>query len=377
MRLLIFFIANLLLWSCNTSKTPAESIPVDTDVPLPETELITITAVGDMMLGSNYPNSHRMPGRNILLPLADSLKTGHFLIGNLEGVITSQPETEKKCKNPAACYAFRMPPGTENSFKEAGFDFLSLANNHSGDFGESGLRETMQLLHKAGIGFAGIKAHSATALIEKKGIRYGIVAAGFGWRHLHLNDINSAVAAVKKMRDSADIVMVYFHGGAEGDTAERVTKQKEIFHGEDRGNMHAFARSCVDAGADLVLGAGPHVTRSIELYKNKLIAYSLGNYATYGSISLRGPMGMAPVLKVSLKKNGDFAGGRIISTVQEPKNNQTPRLDSAKKVLNRIRTLSKQDFPQSALTFTQNGDILIKNFWFYLKPTIFVRVMAL
>ncbi|MBZ4189310.1 CapA family protein [Niabella sp. 3A5MI-3] len=324
--------------------------------------LITITAVGDMMLGSDFPNTLRMPKRNILLPLADSLKSGDFLIGNLEGVITSTPVPEKKCINPKNCYAFRMPPGAEKHFRDAGFDFLSLANNHSGDFGAKGLDETMALLKKSGIGFAGVKHHQAHRIITKNGIRYGIVTAGFGWRHLHISHPLPVARLIERIKDSADLVIVYFHGGAEGGTMEHVQKQKELYHGEDRGNVYAFARACIDAGADLVLGSGPHVTRGIELYKKKLIAYSLGNYATYGSISLNGPLGRAPILKITVDKNGDFTGGRIISTIQLPGNDRTPRLDTAATARHRIKYLSSSDFPESPLRITQNGEIIIKNF---------------
>lgn len=359
MRLLFVITANLLIIGCNEPRPT----PVTAQKKLPaEKELVTITAVGDMMLGSDYPNTLRMPKRNILLPLADSLRSGDFLIGNLEGVITDALAPEKKCINPKNCYAFRMPPGTEKHFKTAGFDFLSIANNHSGDFGNTGLRQTMALLEKSGIGFAGIKHHQAHRIIHKNGVRYGVIATGFGWRHLHISHPRQITQLIGNIRDSADLVIIYFHGGAEGDGMDRVLKQKEVFHGEDRGDVHAFARACIDAGADLVLGSGPHVARGMELYRNKLIAYSLGNYATYGAISLRGPMGIAPILKIRLNKKGDFEGGRVISTIQLPANDQTPQLDPSKTVAIRMQELSRIDFPQSPLRITQNGEIIIKNF---------------
>ncbi|WP_071597016.1 CapA family protein [Niabella aurantiaca] len=363
MRLLFVIAADLLIIGCNDPRpTPTAPTAIQKGLPAEKKELVTITAVGDLMLGSDYPNDLRMPQRNILLPLADSLKAGDFLIGNLEGVITDAAVPEKKCINPKNCYAFRMPPGTEHYFKEAGFDFLSLANNHSGDFGNSGLVQTMSLLKKSGIGYAGIKYHQAHRIIKKNGVRYGVIAAGFGWRHLHVSQPHQVTQVIGRIKDSTDLLIVYFHGGAEGDSMDRVVKRKERFRGEDRGDVHAFARSCIDAGADLVLGSGPHVARGIELYRQKLIAYSLGNYATYGSISLRGPMGVAPILRIRLNKNGNFTDGEILSTIQLPGNDQTPRLDPAKTVALRMLQLSKSDFPQSPLRITQKGEIMIKNF---------------
>ncbi|WP_300602003.1 CapA family protein [Niabella sp.] len=361
-RLLFVITASLLITGCqNTRPRPAEPVTEQKEPPV-EKEQVTITAVGDMMLGSDFPDRHRMPKRSILTPLADSLRSDDFLIGNLEGVITNVAAPEKKCINPKNCYAFRMPPGSEHYFKEAGFDFLSLANNHSGDFGNAGLLQTMALLEKSGIGFAGIKHHQTHTIIHKNGIRYGVIAAGFGWRHLHISHPQQVTTLISQIKDSTDLLIVYFHGGAEGDDMDRVLKRKELFHGEDRGDVHAFARACVDAGADLVLGSGPHVARGLELYRNKLIAYSLGNYATYGAISLKGSLGIAPILKIRVNKNGDFAGGRIISTLQLSGNDQTPRLDTAKTVAIRMQQLSLKDFPQSPLRITQKGEIIIKKF---------------
>ncbi|MBO9620606.1 MAG: CapA family protein [Niabella sp.] len=361
MRLLFIFGAGLIFAGCknqgpdpNETATKKESVTVDS--------AITITAVGDLMLGADYPNRSRMPKHNILLPLADSLKNSHFLIGNIEGVITDSTIPEKKCPLYGSCYVFRMPPGTEKQFKNAGFDFLNLANNHSGDFGTAALAQTMQLLDRAGIAYAGIRPRHSYKIISKNHIRYGIIGVGFGWRHLQIAQPEAVVKQIKKIRDSTDILMVFFHGGAEGDTTEHVTRNTEVFRGENRGNVYAFARSCIDAGADLVLGSGPHVTRGIELYKQKLIAYSLGNYATFGAISLKGPMGMAPILKIRVNRKGDFINGRIISTRQLAGDDRTPQLDPTKKVIGRMQLLSKLDFPESPLTITQKGDIIIKNF---------------
>ena len=78
-------------------------------------------------------------------------------------------------------------------------------------------------------------------------------------------------------------------------------KKQKFFYGENRGDVHHFARSVVDAGADIVLGHGPHVTRAVEVYKNKFIAYSLGNFNTYGRFSLTGDKGIAPLLDIKLK----------------------------------------------------------------------------
>src|SRR4029079_4437742 len=94
----------------------------------------------------------------------------------------------------------------------------------------------------------------------------------------------------------ADLVVVTMHAGAEGSDHQHVRPGNECFLGENRGNSVAFAHSVVRAGADLVVGTGPHVLRGMEWYRGRLIAYSLGNFAGYDVFSLGGPLSPRPVL---------------------------------------------------------------------------------
>jgi Bacterial capsule synthesis protein PGA_cap len=127
-------------------------------------------------------------------------------------------------------------------------------------------------------------------------------------------EITKAKDIIRSLKETHDLVIVSFHGGAEGKGALRLLNRKEIFLGEDRGNVVAFARGAVESGADLVLGHGPHVLRTLELYRGKLIAYSLGNFLTYGMFNLKGPNGLSVILKVRLDlETGDFIEGQIIS----------------------------------------------------------------
>lgn len=197
MQLLFIFGAGLILMGCKSPK-PVPTEPSEKKASAAVDTTITITAVGDLMLGSDYPDRSRMPKHNILLELADSLKNSHFLVGNMEGVLTDSSLPDKKCSILGNCYVFRMPPGTENYFKNAGFDFLSLANNHSGDFGTAALAQTMQLLDKAGIAYAGIRPRHSYKIISKNNIRYGIIGVGFGWRHLQIAQPGAVLKQIKK-----------------------------------------------------------------------------------------------------------------------------------------------------------------------------------
>ena len=118
------------------------------------------------------------------------------------------------------------------------------------------------------------------------------------------------------LADTCDIVIVSFHGGAEGADFQHVPKTNEMFHGENRGDVYNFAHTMIDNGADVVFGHGPHVTRAIEVYKDRFISYSLGNFCTYGRFNLAGPNGLAPIVKINVDTSGRFLSGRIIPVYQ-------------------------------------------------------------
>ena len=148
-----------------------------------------------------------------------------------------------------------------------------------------------------------------------------------------------------------------FHGGAEGSGKEHIIRKNEIYFGENRGNVFEFARMAVDAGADIIFGQGPHVTRAIELYKNKFISYSAGNFATYGKFKLSGTSGIAPIFKITLDSKGNFIEGEIIP-VKQTKGTFGPFIDENKAVIKEIISLNKSDFPEgNGLSVSEDGKI--------------------
>jgi hypothetical protein len=161
--------------------------------------------------------------------------------------------------------------------------------------------------------------------------------------------------SVREFAATHDIVIVSFHGGAEGRDVTHLPFADEEYYGEPRGDVVRFARMVVDAGADLVVGHGPHVVRAMERYNDRLIAYSLGNFATYYGISVAGIKGVAPILIVTLDHEGRFVDGEIISTHQlRPAG---PTLDPESRALKLIRGLSIEDFGNPGLTFHPDGRI--------------------
>ncbi len=362
----------LLLAGCATAPPPtvdAEPVIVEPDepqavapaaVPGPDEQRaarrITIAAVGDMMLGTDYPQNH-LPdddGVSFLAEVTPYLAAADVAFGNLEGVLVDGGEPGKKCSNPSACYRFRSPTRYAQHFRNAGFDVLSLANNHARDFGEQGRTTTMAVLDRIGIAHSGRVGTFAT--LDVDGIRVAVLAYAVTRNSNMLLDYAYAEQTIAEFESSHDIVIVSFHAGAEGRDVTHVPFADEEYYGEPRGDVVRFARMAVDAGADLVIGHGPHVVRAMERYSDRLVAYSLGNFATYYGISVAGIKGVAPILLATLDGNGRFVEGRIVSTRQiRPAG---PSLDPAAQALALIRSLSYEDFGEPGLSFEPDGRVL-------------------
>lgn len=315
--------------------------------------LLRVVAVGDLMLGSDYPDDRLPPddGRGVLAAARALLRAADVAFGNLEGVLMDGGEPVKRCQDPASCYLFRSPARYARTFAEAGFDVLSLANNHARDFGEAGRSSSMAALDAAGIRHSGRAGDIASW--EAQGLRLALIAFAPHPGAHDLLDIPAAATRIAQLAATHDIVIVSFHGGAEGAEARHVRPGMETFRGEARGDLIAFAHAVIDAGADLVLGHGPHVPRALELYRGRLIAYSLGNFATWYGISIQGDNGLAPALDVWLAADGRFQEGRIHSFLQ--RRPEGLLLDPARRAYALMRQLTHEDFGGGGLRFEDDG----------------------
>ena len=234
-----------------------------------------------------------------------------------------------------------------------GFDLLSTANNHAEDFGRECRSQTEKALDEVGVAWSGRPGTVAT--VEVDGARVAMV--GF---HTNPNshDVNDPVAAelvVRSLAATHDYVIVSFHGGAEGSKQQHVPDKREIFYGEDRGHLRAFARTVIAAGADVVIGHGPHVLRGLEVVDGHLVAYSLGNFATYGGMNLTGPLGLTMVLDARLGPDGTFLGGKIHPAKQIRPGG--PRLDPDGAIIPLVRDLSRSDFGTAAAKIADDGTV--------------------
>lgn len=320
---------------------------------------ITLMAVGDIMMGTTYPNTSYLPPKGTY-PFKDVhniLLKADILFGNLEGTLTDTGENAKKCKDPSKCYSFKSPESYGKHLKKAGFDVVSIANNHIGDFGITGIKNTLKALDNNEIVAAGILS-KPTAIFKKNGITFGFVAFAPNKDCLKINRLEEARKIVAAIDKKVDITIVSFHGGAEGTKHKNITRKQEYFYGENRGNVYQFSHLMIDAGADIVLGHGPHVTRAMEIYKNKLIAYSLGNFATYKRFSLKGVKAYAPILEITLNPKGNFLKGKIHSAIQTK--SRYPFIDEEQKAFKEIKKLTLTDFPENKIDFYDDGSFALK-----------------
>lgn len=362
--IILLSVGFVLFLGCQSKVASGEEVknvaPKTTATPSKSTnnEPITIAAGGDIMLASTFPNETRMPpndGADLLKAVAPIFQAADIAFGNLEGPLVDGG-ISAKCGNRPNCFAFRMPTRYGKYLKEAGFDVMSVANNHASDFGDNGRTSTRQVLDSLGIKHAGSdKFQFSTTYLDVKGKKVAFIGFAHNNISLNVNDLASARQAVQTAAKQSDIVVVSFHGGAEGEKAVNVPQRTELFFGESRGNLPLFSRTVIDAGADLVLGHGPHVLRGMEIYKDRLIAYSLGNFATYGWFKLAGPTAETMVLEVKIDAEGKFMSGKINPFVLVDRGILTK--DETKSAISTVRRLSQMDFPTTAPKIAEDGTI--------------------
>ena len=330
--------------------------------PLPATpEPITIAAVGDIMIGSTYPDASRLPpndGSGLLDSFAPVLRDADLTFGNLEGPLLDGGASAKcpahRASGPVNCFAFRVPTRYGRYLKDAGFNVLSVANNHAGDFGSEGRISTQAVLDALSIrSIGGDRNRYATAIVQVRGRRIGWIGFAFNEVSPNVNNLAAAHGLIAGLKRRADIVVVSFHNGAEGSAYQHVVCATEIFHGEARGNPCAFAHTAVDAGADLVLGHGPHVLRGMEIYKGRLIVYSMGNFCTYGWFTLSGSTALTAVFDIKLDLDGRFLRGRLFAGRQVEPGGPVP--DANGEAIRVVRDLSVADFGADAPIIADDG----------------------
>lgn len=368
---------------------PAAILPAPT--PPPPRAAVRLAFTGDINLGTLTLPGGVPPdsGRGLLDAAAPAL-SGDLVIGNFEGVLgdsgttykcssegrrvtpadtiapppDTTPPPRRRARHPARpeppkmCYAFLTPPWLAPRLRDAGFTHLNLANNHAGDFGPD-VRDSSAAMLRA----LGLRPYGPLGMIAIDTVRRGdslttVGVVGFTTYPFayDLLDIPRSVTVVDSVRRLVDLLVVTFHGGAEGARALHVPEVAESLGQEPRGELRRWAHAVVDAGADVVVGHGPHVLRGIELYRGRPIAYSLGNFLTYRGFNLSGPLGVTGVLQLELAPAGGLRRARLVPMQQRPGGGPVPDPEAA--ALDLVRRLSAEDFPATAARVTEDGALL-------------------
>ncbi len=386
---------------------PAPVPPAEPPAPLPVAERpdtaarrhpttsVRLAFVGDINLGTaTLPAGVPPDSGRALLAAARPALSGDLVIGNFEGVLADSGETEKcgkkravvwrglvpvsdtgrvpprreprhrakgkaaKAAPPVRCYAFLTPTLLAPRLAEAGFTHLNLANNHANDFGLDGRRSTEATLASLGLVTYGPLGSVVTDTIRRGEAATTVGVIGFTTYPFAYNllDIPGSVAAVDSLRRLVDVLVVTFHGGAEGAAAVNVPVAAESLGREPRGDLRAWAHAVIEAGADAVVGHGPHVLRGVEFWKGKPIVYSLGNFATYRGFNLTGPQALTGVLQLELAGDGRLVRARLIPMRQLPLQGPEPDPDAAAAAL--VRRLSEEDFGAAAARIADDGTIV-------------------
>lgn len=321
-------------------------------------DTLTLALCGDIMMGTTYPTKMLPPndGRDVFRDTAPITRRADLAVGNLEGTLCDKGASTKGTGRYS--YAFRTPTSYGRWLSEAGYDYLSQANNHANDFGTEGIASTERMLDSLGIKYSGIRGRTESAVVVRNGVRYGLCAFGHNSYTLKTQDLETVKRILADLRAKSDIIVVSFHGGAEGKERRHLPYGTETFLGENRGSLREFAHFCIDNGADVVYGHGPHVARCVEVYRDRFIAYSLGNFCTPYGMSLTGISGYAPLVEIGIDRQGRFLAGKIHSFIQQ--RGAGPRTDKSNAVAKEIKELTESDIEKTAIAIDEEGRIRLR-----------------
>ncbi len=342
-RLPLVAAAVLAVAAAGALVAPPEPAPATTP------QRVTVAFVGDIALLGPAPSS-------LLARVGGTLRRADVAIGNLEGTLNSGG-TSKCAPGSKSCFAFQSPPQSARLLRRAGFDDVNVANNHAFDYGASGEQQTLRALAQSRLRWSGRPGQ--ITILRANGLRVGILGfAPYPWAQ-SLLDIPAARRLVRRAAAHADLVVAVLHAGAEGTDHQHVPNGTEHYLGEDRGNERRLAHALVGAGADLVVASGPHVLRGLQTFHHRLIAYSLGNFATAGgALTTEGILGESAILLVTLRADGRLAAGRLLPV--RIVGGEPQRIYGSNDVIPRVNALSRKDFGPTAMLVTSDDRLLVR-----------------
>lgn len=343
-------------WGSDQTVPQAQAQDQAHDETDPANRTVRIVWGGDAVPASSSIALPNDPGV-LLGGVAPVLRAADVAIVNLEGQLTARGTS--KCTRMASrnCYAFRSPTSYgRDVFAAAGVDVLAVANNHSYDYGDEGRADTFAAIEQAGLARTGVD--NDIAYLDRNGLRVAVLSfAPYGFTSDY-RDEPTYTATVRRAAANADLVVVALHLGAEGGDKQHTPDAVERAFGENRGNPRRAAHLAVDAGADLVVAAGPHTVRGVEAYRGRVIAYSTGNLVGYaGALQAGGNLSMSALLDVRLRGDGTMAEGQLHSLWIDGRG--IPAADPSGRTVKRMAELSRDDFGTRAVTIGPDGRLTL------------------
>ncbi len=342
------------------------ALPVDT-----AGRNVRICAGGDVTVGTNLDTMWTATARrrygvpfaaypdpdSMLAPLRRMVAGADVVLLNVEGAIGTGPVRRKCAPGSTRCFAFRQQPEVAGALRRVAPDSAdvvgNVANNHAGDAGPAGWRQTARRLREAGVHVTGNDT-LATPVVTHRGDTVAVL--GFApWIGPDPRDLAAVRRHVGRAARRWRRVVVTMHMGAEGARAQRTPNAPERAFGESRGNSVAFARTAVAAGADLVIGHGPHVLRAAEWRDSALVVYSLGNLLTYGPFTNGEPLNRGALACADLEPSGRIAGAWLLPTRQLRPGTLVP--DPSARALTLVDSLGRLDFPVTGARVAPDGQL--------------------
>lgn len=317
------------------------------------TKQVSIAWAGDITPGSRYglpPNR----GFNQFAGVSSVLRDADLTIGNLEGTLgdSGTPRCPVGAEN---CFSFQAPSSYADGLKHAGFDVFNLANNHALDYGAAGQGSTVAALRSRRLGYTGRPGD--LQVVTRNGLRIAILGFSTFPGTGPMLDVVSARMQISDAQKNADIVVACVHAGEEGIDKTHVLSGHETQYGDDRGDSRTFAHAAIDAGADMVVGSGPHVVRGLENYKGRTIAYSTGNFSGYNNFSLRGNLGLSGIVTMTFAQSGSPVSGHWTPVIITGPG--TPQIDSQALSSHLVNRLSREDFGINGAQIGRGGEIAV------------------
>lgn len=304
------------------------------------------------------PSRWTVAPSGLLAPLRPLVVDADVLLLNVEGAIGEGDSPSKCGPLSTLCFAFRMPPSAAPALRAlAGPATVvgNVANNHARDAGAEGFDSTVAHLRRAGVVTTGVDTLATTSVsLGGDTVAFlGFATSGPGTpdgRDLDAVRRHVARAAARWPR-----LVVTMHLGGEGIAAQRTRDTTELYAGGSRGNVVAFARTAADAGADFVVGHGPHVLRGAEWHQGVPVLYSLGNLVTYGPFSNKAPIDRGAIACAVLDAEGGAHDVELRATVQRTPGDVAP--DRTRRAFVLVDSLSRLDFPTTGARVDRHGRV--------------------